>query len=289
MAGEGGTGVIESVFACRRRARMVARTRGRVLPVDEAERRLCGVHGTFGALRRLAQPVADAHLVTVAVRRADGGVHFIKPQSAYRRARAAGWRFVRRRPRPDVAPRWFWYRKAEDVCGGGLPLREDAALEALAWDGIRPPAEAVAAASDPRIELIAWYPSGRSGWRNRIGERRTFRRLPGGAWCLVSIKVVDLRRCGPAEAGWIRFCRRGGVLARSTAAAVAADRRDAFATPWDVPAAAMAGGSRCVPVRFTVRSSAALAPAHRRNVACATCRISVFPHLRNCATRGGIP
>ena len=191
-----------------------------VLGVAEVERRLCGSRGTLAALRRLSQPTANDCLVTVAIRRADGGVQFVQPHTAYQRARDAGWRFVQMRPRPNVPPRWFWYPQSGDVSGDGLPRREQAALEALAWDGIRPPEGAQAAAErDARIVLIGWYPFGRWGWRNGTGEALSFRRLPSGAWGLVSRKTVDRRRKGAITAAWLCFSRKGGVLAKSPAAA----------------------------------------------------------------------
>lgn len=137
--------------------------------------------------------------------------------TAYRQACDAGWRFVRRRVRAGAAPRWFWYRQCGDICGDGLPRRDEAARRALLWDRTRPPMTAIKAAeSDPRIVRIAWFPSGRWYWRNARGEMRSFRRLPwgGGAWGMVSLAVVDRRRKGSAGPGWVCFSAHGGVLAR---------------------------------------------------------------------------
>lgn len=214
--------VIECVFACRQRNRLVLLAGRPVLGVAEAERQLCGSRGTLAALRRLSQLIANDGLVTVAIRRADGGVQFVRPQTAYQRARDAGWRFVQKRPRPCSMPRWFWYRQAGDLSGDGRPRREEAALEALEWDGIRPPEGARAAADrDPRIVRIDWYPFGPAGWRDGIGEALVFRRLPSGAWGMVSRKMVDRRRKAPVKAAWLCFSGRGGVLARSPAPAAA--------------------------------------------------------------------
>ena len=191
---------------------------GRCWSVAEAERQLCGRRGTLAALRRLSQPIANAHLVTVAIRREDGGVQFVRPQTAYQRARDAGWRFVQKRPSPCSMPRWFWYRQAGELSGDGRRRREEAAREALEWDSVRPPEAArAAAARDARIVRIDWYPGGPAGWRNGIGEALVFRRLPTGAWGMASRKMVDRRRKGPIKAAWLCFSDKGGVLARSAA------------------------------------------------------------------------
>lgn len=206
---------IECVFASRHPDRVVDDAVRRGLPVAEAERRLCGKRGTLAALRRLSQPIANAYLVIVAIRRADGSIHYVKPATAYRLACEAGWRFVRRRVNAGAVPHWFWYRQGDGICGSGRRLREEAAYEALTWDLTRPPAAAVTAAdADSRIVRIAWYPTGRKDSRNAFDEMQVFRRLPSGAWGLASRAVVDRRRLGPPGPGWVCFSSRGGVLAR---------------------------------------------------------------------------
>ena len=207
---------IECVFASRHRDRVVDDAVRRGLPLAEAERRLRGKRGTLAALRRLSQPVANAYLVTVAIRTAAGNLHYVRPESAYRLARAAGWRFVRRRVNAAAEARWFWYRPGDGVCGSGARrLREEAAREALTWDLIRPPSAAAAAAdADSRIVRIAWYPTGRWDSRNAFDQMQVFRRLPSGAWGLASRPIVDRRRLGPPGPGWVCFSARCGVLAR---------------------------------------------------------------------------
>ena len=206
---------IEGVFACRHRDRVVDDAVRRGLPVAEAERRLRGQRGTLAALRRLSQPIANACLVKVVIRTAAGNVHYVRPAPAYRQAREAGWKFVRKRARAGAVPRWFWYRHVGDTCAGGRAHREEAAHQALLWDLTRPPRPAVAAAdTDLRIVRIASYPTGRRNGRNGYDEMRTFRRLPSGAWGMVSLAIVDRRRQGPAGLGWVCFSAKGGVLAR---------------------------------------------------------------------------
>lgn len=206
---------IECVFACRHRDRVVDDALRRGLPVAEAEHRLLGKRGTLAVLRGLSQPIANAYLVTIAIRTAAGNVHYVKPESAYQLARAAGWRFVRRRVNAAAEARWFWYRQGDGVCGSGRRLREEGAHEALTWDLTRPPAKAAAAAeADSRVVRIVWYPTGRWDSRNAFDQMQVFRRLPAGVWGLASRAIVDRRRLGPSGPGWVCFSARGGVLAR---------------------------------------------------------------------------
>lgn len=209
--------IIECVFASRHRDRVVDDALRRGLPVAEAERRLIGKRGTLAALRRLSQPVANAYLVTVAIRTAAGNVRYVRPAAAYQQAVEAGWRFVRRRVNAAAEVRWLFYRQGDGACGPGRRLREEAAHEALTWDLTRPPGRAVAAAdADSRVVRIVWYPTGRWDSRNAFDQIRVFRRLPSGAWGLASRAIVDRRRLGPPGPGWVCFSTRGGVLARGT-------------------------------------------------------------------------
>ena len=105
--------------------------------------------------------------------------------SAYRRAKAAGWKFIRRRRNPNhlyLPVRWFFYRERADIDGDGFPRREEAAAVALIYDTWRPEDAIVAAVEDdPRIVSIVHYPD---GWmplsysgRDRFGPKLVLRRL----------------------------------------------------------------------------------------------------------------